>query len=73
MKFSTYDKDNDLNADENCAEKYKGAWWFNKCHTSHLNGEYNQTLEYPLGIQWSKILGTLRYSVMEIRRTDPLN
>lgn len=70
MKFSTYDKDHDLNTIENCAVKYKGAWWFNACHTSHLNGDYNQTLRYPDGVQWSKNLGTLSYSVMEIRRID---
>ena len=25
MKFSTRDRDND-----NCAQEYKGAWWFNR-------------------------------------------
>ncbi|XP_022107533.1 ficolin-1-like [Acanthaster planci] len=48
--FSTYDRDNDNDAGNNCAEKYSGGWWFNKCHsvsawnpdvTSNLNGEYS--------------------------------
>jgi hypothetical protein len=30
--FSTMDKDNDLNSG-NCAEIYKGAWWYAGCHS----------------------------------------
>ncbi|CAC5418166.1 unnamed protein product [Mytilus coruscus] len=52
MKFSTYDRDNDNHNTSNCAEKYKGAWWFNACYVSHLNGVYDQNLIYPFGIQW---------------------
>lgn len=40
QKFSTYDDDNDESPDGNCASYWKGAWWFRKCHTSLLNGEY---------------------------------
>ena len=29
MKFSTWDRDND-NASGNCAQRYKGGWWFSK-------------------------------------------
>ena len=28
MKFSTQDRDNDKYS-KNCAQSYKGAWWFN--------------------------------------------
>lgn len=38
--FSTYDRDNDGRNYDNCAEHYHGAWWFNTCFDSHLNGRY---------------------------------
>ncbi|CAF4113549.1 unnamed protein product [Rotaria magnacalcarata] len=38
MKFSTQDNDNDLWLSGNCAELYKGGWWFNHCSAAHLNG-----------------------------------
>ena len=39
MKFSTRDNDND-NSGRNCANDFNGAWWFNSCFQSHLNGGY---------------------------------
>ena len=39
MAFSTSDNDNDL-YDGNCAEMFLGAWWYDRCHSSNLNG-YN--------------------------------
>ena len=39
-KFSTKDNDNDNYRDGSCARKYHGAWWYNWCHHSNLNGKY---------------------------------
>jgi len=32
MKFSTFDRDNDLSDATNCAETRPGGWWFKDCH-----------------------------------------
>ncbi|XP_061176515.1 ficolin-3-like [Saccostrea echinata] len=40
MKFSTYDKDNDL-AGSKCTDAMGiGGWWFNSCSNAYLNGQY---------------------------------
>ncbi|XP_031573723.1 ryncolin-4-like, partial [Actinia tenebrosa] len=58
--FSTFDRDND-NYFTSCANKYKGAWWFKGCHTSHLNGEYlGHIVPYSRGINWLSVTGSYR-------------
>ena len=37
--FSTYDQDHD-SLRKNCADEFRGGWWFKHCHNVNLNGEY---------------------------------
>ncbi|XP_071088160.1 fibroleukin-like [Haliotis cracherodii] len=48
-EFSTKDRDRDRHRLVNCAVKHTGAWWYNACHLSNLNGQYNITSIYNLG------------------------
>ncbi|BFZ04529.1 hypothetical protein BsWGS_07568 [Bradybaena similaris] len=47
--FSTYDSDNDVYTD-NCALYFHGAWWYNHCYTSNLNGHWG--VGSPEGVTW---------------------
>ena len=40
QQFTTLDQDNDLWSTGNCAVTHKGAWWYNFCFDSNLNGKY---------------------------------
>lgn len=59
MAFSTKDRDNDLNSGGSCATRCKGAWWYNRCLASNLNGLYHHgkhTTSWE-GVNWSKWKG----------------
>jgi len=71
MKFTTFDIDNDLRLNENCADERNG-WWHNECFTCSLTASYG---EYPIvkmysGIQWRdtwSITKFAKYAKMMIR------
>ena len=52
MKFTTEDSDNDHHARVNCATQEGGAWWFNRCDASNLNGVYGRQ-NYD-GVEWGE-------------------
>ncbi|WAQ95208.1 TL5A-like protein [Mya arenaria] len=67
--FSTYDRDNDAYSG-NCAEKLHGAWWYDSCHVSNLNGDYGNTA-YAQGLTWWPWTGfyaSLSITEMKVRR-----
>ena len=71
MYFSTKDSDND-NWNKNCSQIYKGAWWYNKCHHSNLNGFYYNGAHksYADGIEWYSWTGhyySLPFTEMKIK------
>nr|XP_049608492.1 fibrinogen C domain-containing protein 1-like [Syngnathus scovelli] len=43
MKFSTKDRDQDTSNNLHCANYWKGAWWYDACYSSNLNGLYKAT------------------------------
>ena len=71
MPFSTKDQDNDSKS-YSCAVKYKGAWWYNGCHRSNLNGKYlgGPHDTFADGINWKSFRGqhySLKRSEMKLR------
>ncbi|XP_011189971.2 ficolin-1 [Zeugodacus cucurbitae] len=69
IKFSTYDRDNDIDDERNCALDFKGGWWFYGCYASHLNGLYGDD---RAGVNWRTIEENecLSFSQMMIRPTQ---
>lgn len=73
-QFSTFDNDNDGWADGNCADRDHGAWWYDSCQHSNLNGQYvhpgkEPTTKYSgiAGYTWQKKFGNLQFTEMKIR------
>ena len=76
MQFSTHDRDNDRHGSLNCAATYEGAWWYNGCHDSNLNGLYLSGQSNNHGVVWGHFNATayssrtLRYSDMKLCRSN---
>ena len=71
MEFSTYDQENDLHSTLNCAVYERGAWWYNKCTTSNLNGDYDVFGEIPITrrVTWRDVSDDhLQFTEMKLRR-----
>ena len=72
MQFATKDQDNDRYTTGSCAVFYKGAWWYNNCHESNLNGLYlgGPNLRIAHGIIWRSFRDpfySLKRSEMKLR------
>ena len=72
MQFSTYDQDNDRWNEGSCAQRYRGAWWYNICHEANLNGVYlrGKHQSYADGIEWKAFHDyyySLKSTTMKIR------
>ena len=71
-KFSTRDQDNDVWTG-NCAQRFKGGWWYDACHNSNLNGLYHggSHASYADGVNWRAWKGynySLKFAEMKLRK-----
>ena len=70
--FSTRDRDNDKYS-RNCALTFIGAWWYNACHESNLNGYYHagrHDEKFASGVNWRSWKGhyySLKKTEMKFR------
>ena len=71
MTFSTRDQDNDKTSGS-CAQTHRGAWWYNACHRSNLNGQYRSHGTGSLYISWYHDLQyeVVKFVEMKIRRKN---
>ena len=68
MAFTTKDRDNDRYSN-NCAVRWTGAWWYNACHYSNLNGQYLGDKRDDRGARWYHFRDylSLKFTEMKLR------
>ena len=66
MAFSTKDRDNDISS-SNCAASWTGAWWYENCHSSNLNGKYLGRKSDNRGARWSGFRSSLSLKFTEMK------
>ena len=69
MAFTTKDRDNDRWSSGNCAVHATGAWWYNSCQYSNLNGKYLENKRDGLGARWKDFRRylSLKFTEMKLR------
>ncbi|KAL9967648.1 hypothetical protein ACROYT_G025925 [Oculina patagonica] len=67
MAFSTKDRDNDR-WNKHCAATHnKGAWWYDNCHYSNLNGQYLGDNNDWRGVGWRHFRSSLSLKFTEMK------
>ena len=68
MAFTTKDRDNDKR-NWNCAVGNTGAWWYNDCFYSNLNGQYLRVSSTIQGVRWyhNRHALLLKFTEMKLR------
>ena len=75
MAFDTFDIGASFYHDENgtihtCTNETRGAWWYDTCHHSNLNGDYSATGTVK-AVNWGGFRGynySLKRTEMKLRR-----
>nr|KAG5708517.1 hypothetical protein BaRGS_026244 [Batillaria attramentaria] len=69
--FTTLDSDHDPDPTTECAVYNHGAWWYNRCHYSNLNGPYltfaQKTYKSISWKHWKNSFIALKHVEMKIR------
>ena len=67
MAFTTKDRDNDRYSSANCAVEFTGAWWYNDCQYSNLNGKYLGNKYDNRAARWYGFRSSLSLKLTEMK------
>lgn len=67
MMFTTRDRDNDNHSGLQCADFRRGAWWYNACSYSNLNGLYLAGQDNYRGVEWRTWKGHVSIPYTEMK------